>query len=264
MDTITSKSNENVIAAAKLLEKKYRDQTGLYCFEGRKLLLEAAENGVSIRRIFCTPDNFELSRKACSDAEIFTVSEAVYAKLSLDKSPDGIFAIAKKDPSLHAEKLRAPEENDCLFMAVSVRDPGNLGTILRTAAALGVDCVYLSNDCADLYSPKVIRSAMGAVFKLRTVTFDDPAMAIGLLKDRGYVVAAAALTDNAKELGTDPIDGRYCFVAGNEGHGLPKEVLDASSETVIIPMQKGNESLNVASACTILMWECTRRKREKR
>lgn len=140
-------------------------------------------------------------------------------------------------------------------MAVSVRDPGNLGTIIRSAAAMSVDLLLLSDDCADLYNPRTIRGAMGALFSLPTLSLKDTVGSVDALKANGYTVCAAALRESALDLRKLPTDSRTCFVVGNEGHGLPDDLVEHCSETVIIPMKEGSESLNVASASALLLWE---------
>lgn len=140
-------------------------------------------------------------------------------------------------------------------MAVSVRDPGNLGTLIRSASAMGIDLLLLSDDCADLYNPRTIRGAMGALFSLPTLTLSDMTASVDALKAEGYTVCAAALREDALDIRQLEINASTCFVVGNEGHGLPDELIDRCTRTVIIPMRKGSESLNVASASTLLLWE---------
>lgn len=140
-------------------------------------------------------------------------------------------------------------------MAVSVRDPGNLGTIIRTAKAMGIDQLLLSNDCADLYNPRTIRGAMGALFSLPTLTLEDINGSVDALKSSGYTVYAAALKENSLDLRTVKINEHTCFIVGNEGHGLPDTLVAHCDRSVIIPMKEGSESLNVASASSLLLWE---------
>lgn len=146
-------------------------------------------------------------------------------------------------------------EKGSRFMAVSVRDPGNLGTVIRSARAMGIDCLILSSDCADLYNPRTIRGAMGALFSLPTLTVADPVGSVGALQKSGYDVYAAALTPTACDVRTVEITPNTCFMVGNEGHGLPDDLVAAANRAVIIPMQNGSESLNVAAASSLLLWE---------
>ena len=146
-------------------------------------------------------------------------------------------------------------EKGSRFMAVSVRDPGNLGTIMRSARAMGIDCLLLSADCADLYHPRVIRGAMGALFSLPTLTLSDPVASVKALQEAGYQVCATALTPRALDVRKVAITPSTCFIVGNEGHGLPDEIVNAADHAVIIPMNPGSESLNVAAASSLLLWE---------
>ena len=136
-----------------------------------------------------------------------------------------------------------------------IRDPGNVGTILRTAAAFGCDTVILSSDCAEVYNPKTVRAGMGAVFRQKTVTVTDLAGTVrGLIND-GKKVYCATLDETSVNLLALPQKENRCFVIGNEGNGIRTEIIKASSGSVIIPMQPGAESLNAAAAATVLLWE---------
>lgn len=260
MTSITSRNNTLICEIAKLKDKKYREKTGLFVFEGRKLFLEAVLCNIELESIFVTEKGASLLDGVSVDAHVYEVTQNVYDKLSDDNSPDGIFCVAKQPNSTHQtlehcdEFIPASDLSKC-FMTVCVRDPGNMGTILRTASALGIDTVILSNDCVDIYNPKTIRSAMGAVFKQRTVKVSDTKAMIDHLNDLGFKTYAAALKSGAKELGSFPLSTKHCFVVGNEGHGLDAELIDSCTDAVIIPMMPNNESLNVASASSILMWE---------
>jgi TrmH family RNA methyltransferase len=260
MIQITSRNNNLICECAKLKDKKYRDKSALFVFEGKKLFFESIECGTEIEKIFVTDKGLSLIEGVKINAEIYHVTESVYEKLSDDFSPDGIFCVARQNRNTHQVvesivDIFSTNEYNKLFMAVSVRDPGNLGTILRTASAMGIDAVLLSGDCVDIYNPKTVRSAMGALFKQKTVKFKDTDRIINELKSCGISVYAAALKENSRILGSFPLPYRHCFVAGNEGHGLDAQIIDLCSDTVIIPMMPNNESLNVATASSVLMWE---------
>ena len=260
MTQITSRNNNLICECAKLKDKKYRDKSALFVFEGKKLFFESMECGTEIEKIFVTDKGLSLIQGVKTDAEIYHVTDTVYEKLSDDHSPDGIFCVARQDRNIHRlvddkAGIFWGNEYNKLFMAVSVRDPGNLGTILRTASAMGIDAVLLSGDCVDIYNPKTVRSAMGALFKQKTVKFKDTAGIINELKDCKISVYAAALKENSRVLGSFNLPFRHCFVAGNEGHGLDDAIINLCSDTVIIPMMPNNESLNVATASSVLMWE---------
>jgi len=260
MTLITSRNNALICECAKLKDKKYREKTGLFVFEGKKLFFEALSCEIEFESIFVTEMGYSLLNDVKKNLPIYIVAQNVYDKLSDDSSPDGIFCVARKPQNTHKE-LDDPNDfspdgqNQSLFMTVSVRDPGNLGTIMRTASALGIDTLIMSNDCVDIYNPKTIRSAMGAVFKQKTLRIPDPIEMIKHLNALGFDTYAAALKDDAKLLSSFELSKKHCFVAGNEGHGLDDEIIDLCTSAVIIPMMPGNESLNVAGASAILMWE---------
>ena len=155
-----------------------------------------------------------------------------------------------------------PKEGEKLLLLEAIRDPGNLGTIIRSAASLGIDKIVLSFDCADLYNPKTIRAAMGSLFSQKVDILPEGKMPeyISALRESGRRVFAAALHREAKILGREEIFCDDCFVIGNEGHGLSDEVIAACDSSVIIPMREGCESLNAAMAAGIFIWEMARAK----
>ena len=260
MTLITSRNNTLICECAKLKDKKHREKSGFFVFEGRKLFFEALSCNIEFEHIFVTEKGASLLNGTALTSPVYEVTQTVYDKLSDDNSPDGIFCVAKQPTNTHAvladcSSFQPLQENSKFFMTVSVRDPGNMGTLLRTASALGIDTVILSDDCVDIYNPKTIRSAMGAVFKQKTLRVSSAKDMIERLNSIGFETYAAALKTGAMELGSFSIASKHCFVAGNEGHGLDAEIIDACTNAVIIPMMPGNESLNVASASSILMWE---------
>ena len=146
-------------------------------------------------------------------------------------------------------------------MAVTVQDPGNLGTLVRTAAAFGLGGLILTSDCADLCHPKTVRGSMGTVFDMPVVTVDDPAAAVRCLREQGYAVYGTALDREAQPLDKLDLPDKTCFLLGNEGHGLPEELLSECSGKVFIPMTNRAESLNVSAAAAVVAYSVfTKRK----
>ena len=143
-------------------------------------------------------------------------------------------------------------------MVESVRDPGNLGTILRCADAFGIDHVILSSDCADVFSPKTLRGAMGAVFRKSITVCSDLCATVTALKEDGRRVLATALHRDSLKLGDFELNPTDVFVIGNEGHGISDGLITACGETVFIPMCGGAESLNAGVAASICMWELSK------
>ena len=260
-ERITSRKNPKIIGACALSDKKFRDREGLYCFEGEKLFREALSEKQELTEVFFN----ERAMDSCRDmllsaygagARLYCVTPEVYEKLTYEKAAQGIFAVAKKK-----ELQRLSENSDFssgFIVLESVRDPSNVGAVIRSCAALGCRNVLLTSDCADVYGYKTLRSAMGTVFKTNILVTDDIKESIELLKKHGKVYAAA-LTDNAVSIAETDFCASDSIIIGNEGHGVSEAVQNSCSGTVIIPMQCGTESLNASVAAAILIWEKARK-----
>ena len=250
IEKITSRQNPLIVRLSKLSDKKARDNEGLFRLGGVKLLDEAKKSRITLRYIFALPEM--TGRIGDTDAVVYEVTEDVLMKLTDEKAPQGIVAFAAKFPTLPLPS-ELPESFRALLLS-SIRDPGNLGTMIRTAYAFGIDRIFISRDSADIYSPKVIRAAMGTIFR-QAITISDELDTVESLKKAGCAVYAAALRPDAKEVGSFALPERVCFAVGNEGHGLSDELISAATGTAIIPMIDGCESLNAAGAAGILSWE---------
>lgn len=273
-DLITSRQNPQIRAACALSEKKKRRETGCFRFDGVKLLREALLCHVEIVSVFVrVPMDGtveELLRESTkngllSEDAILPVTEAVFEKLTEERAPEGVLTIARQLDRLHrcdkGALITEIQSGERLLLAESLRDPGNLGTVMRSCAALGIDRLILTSDCADFYNPKTVRSAMGALFRLPTVTVPDEDFSRWIRQLRevtGRRVFAAALRDDAAKIGELSLRHGDCFVIGNEGHGLSENTIEACNGTAIIPMREGNESLNAAAAAAICIWETVR------
>ncbi|MBQ1962609.1 MAG: RNA methyltransferase [Clostridia bacterium] len=146
-------------------------------------------------------------------------------------------------------------KNERIVLLESVRDPSNIGAIIRSAAAIGIDRLILSADCADIYHPKAVRASMGTLFNQPIDRVPELSSVIRQMRENGRRVFAAALDEDAVRLGDFIPESGDCVVIGNEGHGLLPETVEACDKTVIIPMTDRAESLNAAVAASILMWE---------
>ena len=274
MEIITSRQNPLVKTVAALTEKKKRKETESFRLDGKKLVSEAVESGMMLSVVLLREDAAASFLPLCEDAcekgllprdRIVTVSASVFEKLTEEKSPEGIIGVAMMPKNLHVTATSADlsscvGRNEKILLAESLRDPGNLGTVMRSCAALGIDRLILSDDCADLYSPKTVRAAMGALFRLPTVTVasKDFADAVSALRAQGRRVYATALHREARVIGSFALATGDCFVIGNEGHGLSERVIEACDACAIIPMREGAESLNAAAAAAICIWETVR------
>lgn len=193
---------------------------------------------------------------ALKSAEFLRISPSVAEKLAQSVSTQGVFGVFHMlDNEVTDVKIDC---NGKFLLLSSLQDPGNIGTILRTAAAFGVDGVILSEDCPDLYSPKVLRASMGGVFKVPVRVTSDLCGCVRKLRDSGITVYAAALDDSSVSVRELSLKGGCAVVIGNEGNGLSNELIGQCSQTMKIPMRPDSESLNAAMAAGIILWEMNR------
>ncbi len=264
---ITSRQNQLVKTVCGLAEKKKRTESGLFRADGVKLLQEALNADMDIRYVVCREDTEScispIAERAGADT-LAVVSEAVFDKISEEKAPEGVVTVCAMPQALHARAeaetcARLIQNGEKILLAESLRDPGNLGTVMRSCFALGIDRLILTSDCAELYNPRTLRAAMGAIFRLPTLTVSDSLTElISALRKNGRRVFATALHTEAKTLGELRIREGDCFVIGNEGHGLSEETVEACTGAAVIPMREGAESLNAAAAAAICIWETVR------
>ncbi len=256
IESITSRKNPLISRLSKLSSKKERDEQQLFRLDGIKLFSEAVKSNIKIEYIFATAKMLELIDTGI-DAKVFEVTDEVISKLTEEKAPQGIVAFARPFQTLPFPET-LPSSFNALLLS-SIQDPGNLGTIIRTAYAFGVDRLFITPDCADIYSPKVVRAAMGTLFRQKITVANDLDTA-KKLKELGGSVYAAALRESAMVVGNFKLPQRVCFAVGNEGHGLSDALINLCTGAVIIPMTPDCESLNAAGAAGILSWEMRKSK----
>lgn len=257
---ITSKDNEIIKNTAKLVKSaRYRKECGLFTAEGVRICRDGVQSGYTPEIFFCTEkskekyiDDFE--KIAAVSKKTHIVSQSVFEKISDTKSPQGFFCVFS---TLDKSKILYTINKQGNYIALeNIQDPSNLGTILRTAEALGFDGVVMSGDCCDFYSPKVVRGSMGAVFRLPSFVPENFAEYIDSLTRSGIATYGSTPRD-AEDITKLDISGGVMLI-GNEGNGLSEEVLRVCSKRVTIPMNGRAESLNAAAAAAILMWETVR------
>lgn len=255
METITSKANPLCVHLRKLAaSRSYREETGEFLCDSPKLLREAVQWGAPIRALLYTkgtelPPGLEVPRLA-------EVGEAVMRSVSPMETPQGaVFSCASPDYA-PPERLEPDERGRLRFLVLDgVQDPGNVGTILRTADAFGARVLLLPG-CADLNNPKTLRAGMGVHFRtsIYRCTLEE---LTALLRGAGLPLYGAALREDTEDVRA--VDLRRCAVAvGSEGRGLSAAVLAVCDRTVRIPMDPRCESLNAASAASVLLWEAAR------
>ena len=247
MDTITSRKNAYIVHLRSLSgDAAYRQEKGEYLCDGHKLLTEAIAAGAEISSVLwkdAPMRDLPCKRQFCAPAELFDYASP------MKNSPGPLFTV----------RMPLRQHEDTLRNAIvleNVQDPGNVGTVLRTAAAFGIDAVLLCGDCADLYSHKTVRATMGAIFRQRAFTLSREELT-DLLRQSGLPLYGAALSERARDV--RKVDITHCAVAvGSEGRGLSEDILALCEEQIIIPMDAHSESLNAAVAASVLMWEMAR------
>ena len=247
---IASRDNEKVKFAAKLLsDGALRKSSGLIVLEGPKLIAETAVANLQIVELFYTQKALEAHPFLGElQGEHYIVQEHVAQKLSSAQTPQGALAVCSAP--VFEQNLKTGGR----YVALEhVQDPANLGAVLRTAAALGFDGAFVTPQCADVYSPKVLRASMGACLKLPVFVKQNLAETLTALATQGFLTLAADM-HNAVSLPDISPRGGVVIVLGNEGQGLSDAVINACGQTVSIPMGADTESLNVAAAAAIIMW----------
>ncbi len=269
-EVIVSRQNRRVVDLCKLEDRKARQAQKRFRFDGIKLFCEAVEREVPLEAIFLRKSNvekiedrfLELTGRAPETVKCpaFLLSDELFDKISTENAPEGVICVAEYIDRFH--KMYIIKKEDALdlpdgpvLLLESVRDPLNVGAIIRSAAALGIRHLVLSEDCADLYHPKTLRAAMGPLFSMPITRVDHLAAAVESIRKSGRRVFAAALDDTALQLGGFSFQQGDCVVIGNEGHGLSRELIRACDQSIYIPMQAGTESLNAGVAAALLMWE---------
>ncbi|NGX55625.1 MAG: 23S rRNA (uridine(2479)-2'-O)-methyltransferase [Chlamydiae bacterium] len=260
---ISSTKNPKVKQARKLWQRRQRDEQNLFLIEGYRELLRASEGGQPLEMLFVAPELFlganetklieKLTRRG---TELLQCSERVFRSLSYRDRPDGLLAIAPKQ-SRSLEDLK-PSETPLFVVAEAIEKPGNLGTIMRSADAVGVDGVIVCDRCTDITNPNVVRASVGTLFTLPVVetTTDET---LHWLKERGVKIVAS--TPSAQALYTEvDLSGPVAVVVGTEQYGLSERWLEEADLLVRIPMNGHADSLNVAMATTLLLYEALRQK----
>jgi len=260
MQVITSKDNEIIKNVKKLKEKKYREEKKQFIIEGVKLIQEAIEEKIKIKMIIVCE---ECMKEQCIEQKLLYqiakynciyVSEKVFLGLTDVKNPQGMLAVIEMENT--EDKINYNE--DIIFVLDGIQDPGNLGTIIRTIDSVGLTQIIVSKDTVDAYNPKVVRSTMGAIFRVKIIEAEDLIQTLKNMKKHKFKVVATSLsgTENIYEMDYK----KKIIVIGNESKGVSKEILDVSDSKVKIPMLGKTESLNASVATGIVLYEYVRQK----
>ena len=261
---ITSKENELIKKIKALSQKKFRDEYKLYIVEGPKMVIEALDYAEVSNIVICEEIlNDEKILKTIStkankkNIKIEYVPSKLFEWFSETKTPQGVIALVKQNQNKINYKIILKDKT--IFALDKIQDPGNLGTIIRTLDSAGIKHLILSKDTADPYNPKVVRSTMGAIFRLNIYTLDMELIdALKSLKENGVKVVSTSL-DTKKYYYDVDFDENLVLVIGNESQGVSKEVQKMSDYKIKIPMVGKTESLNAAVATSIIAYEKVRR-----
>lgn len=255
MQRITSRENSLIKQLVLLKEnRKERTKTSLFVAEGLRLCREAAQSDITVKTVLVSDsfmdkhgDQADVIFEACDN--VFLISDSVSQKLGDTVSSQGIFCLCEM-PDFFGEI-----QGKRFIILENLQDPGNIGTIIRSAQAFGVDGVVFVGNCADVYSPKVLRSTMGTVFNTPIYRFSSITEAREELKKIGCEILGAVLDANSEKLSQINFNDSCAVIIGNEANGLSDLAKSACDSFVFIEMSGNAESLNAAVAASIIMWE---------
>lgn len=256
---ITSKDNPVIKLYQKLSSsKKERLEYGLFVLEGLRIVRDALSENSGISHIIVTSqaeEKFagELLQADLRDAKKIVISNELGNRIASTDRTQGIFAICR----IPVKAKPVFVENGKYIVLYGLQDPGNVGMIIRTADALGINGVFLCGSC-DLYSPKVIRSTMGSVFRVKLYIENDTDRLFDTLENAGVSTLASVIDRDAVPITDCGFSGANALFIGNEGSGLPPEISGRCSKRITIPMHGSVNSLNAAMAAGIMMWELGR------
>lgn len=236
---IESLENKKVKEWTKLQQKKYRDEKNLFIVEGKNLITEAYNSGNLIELIL------EEGKVLPLDVETYYVTEDIINKISTLDNPGSVLGVCKK---LEEKKL-----GDRILVLDDISDPGNLGTIIRSACAFNVDTIILSENSVDLYNPKVVRATQGILFNVNIIK-KDLSNFIPLLKTNGYKIYGTDV-DGGVNVKSLKEYGKVCIIIGNEGRGVSDNIKKLCDKQIYINMNQKCESLNVGVAASIILYE---------
>ncbi len=253
---ISSTSNSRIKNIMNLKNSaRARRQQDCFLVEGPRMFFEVPKE--RLLEIYVTEGFEKKYGDRLAGCRYELISDAVCRHLSDTRTPQGVTALVKKQET-PLEEILARDENPCLFLLENLQDPGNMGTILRTSEGAGVSGIIMNRESVDPYNPKVIRSTMGAIFRMPFVIVDDLEDVLCRLKEAGVRTFAAHL--DGEDFYRQDYRGGCAFFIGNEGNGLSENLAARADGRIRIPMKGQVESLNAAVAATVLMYETLRQR----
>lgn len=254
---ITSATNPIIKQIRSLNDKKGRRQAHAFLLEGLRLVNEAVVSGAEIIYFVVSDSFFDRFKSSVSidwNAIVYQIPDELFSRIGGTNTPQGIMSVVGLPENIES---KIPSDFKRIVVLENIQDPGNVGTIIRTADACGFDGVILSKDCADPFNPKVIRSTMGSIFHLSVVVVEDIYKAMESLQKSGLKLASADIK-NAIPCHQADLSGKIAIVIGNEGNGITEKMLSIADLSVKIPMPGKAESLNASVAASILLYESMR------
>lgn len=248
METITSLHNPKVVFWRSLSEKKGRDSAHAFLVEGTKMVTEALDSDFSVDAVLLREDYIP-SFTIPENIPCILLSDRVFQSVCSTKTPQGVAAVVR---------IQTKHSGNCRLIALDgLQDPGNVGTVIRTADAAGFNGVLLSRDCADVFSPKVLRATMGSIFHIGIEVTESLPDALADYREKGYSVISSQL-DGKPFYSRDLLNEPYILIVGNEGNGISEAVRAVATHRYRLPMRGDAESLNVAVAAGIMMYDLTK------
>ena len=253
MREISSKDNKIFRLCEQLSHKKYRDKLGLYLIEGENLLEEAVKNGAAIKTVLMCRD-YRGSLFGTEDKS-FCLSDKLFEQLSQTETTQGIMAVVEK-PEFSPDRFLDRGGGNFIVLD-RLQDPGNIGTILRTADAAGYELAIVMKGTADVFSPKAVRAATGSLFRMPVVFMDSVDELMEFTRAAGKKLVATCF-DTDRYYYDENLKENIALIIGNEGSGISRELIECSDLKIKIPMHGNIESLNASVAAGILMYEAVR------
>lgn len=254
---IESKNNTIYKETKKLKDRRNRNKQKKYLIEGFRLVEEALKANANIETIFYIDDIEDKATDIISkynyNGKVFKLNKNLFLEICETENPQGLLAV------VFMNDTNKVLNGEFYLLCDKVQDPGNLGTIIRTAHASGIDGIILTKGTVDIYNDKTIRSTMGSIFYVPIIQDEDLSV-VKDLKEKGFSIVATSL-EGKNDFFDEDLTGKIVITVGNEGNGVSNEVYDISDKKVKIPMPGGAESLNVGVATSIILYERVRQTR---
>ena len=260
MEKITSKNNQLIKDTKKLFtHTKARKDNGVFVLEGARLCFDVLNSFYTVDKVFTTQKAYDKYKDKMDELEskasaTYLITEDIASRLSDTVASQGIFVVCKIDKSKNSTN---PLELNKIVALDNVQDPSNLGAIVRTGEALGIDAIITCSGC-DIYNPKALRASMGSMLRMNIIEVDSLTDCISSLKQNGFSVYSTVPNSNAKKITDVDFSNKSICVIGNEANGVSEKIKSISNSLITIPMLGRAESLNASVAASITMWEMLR------